>query len=674
MPERVFSAPAVPYAVISAALFASADPPDVLLTKLERTALESPVVLALVSDEDPSLVTLLKNPRRFVGSLIRPTPLDGLVFGFSGPDARRLAAVHVPASAFETSAAYNVLDDAGAVRAGLEALPADHAFHPYVNVGTAGMTNSACKRAVLLPTDWHSRLAREFPFGVGLKELYDLFLAPLSAAEAPLYRDVFDWWRHAATRAAAAGARPRSGLQVDTAQALPPAIRGDRDGWAQEQVEALFRPLRAVTPPLSSAAFETGMHLLRTDLAAHHAVREARELAQHADREAREDRRDAPQTFEGRFGTAKLEEVLRLLALDTADDLPELLRTLGRNKKKSDDALVLQMAIDNRAAAPASAANEYTKPTLSTHIIDLFRSYSWAATGELVTDGITPFNITFASEASARAVALRVTKLVAVESGSSAMSYSDAETFLVDESTFPADTTACGYRLQAHSILVDLMLGELAPFAVAYRQCVSDLRSHFELSLKVHYGELGGGAYHIALRILYWITQQFLYYLSERKFGRDPPVPDFSGLLRHVHTKTLDGFLGRLPASWLERVHPESSTPGPSGAAPPGGQATPTARTRGTPEAVTNTNYVNSLKKRWQASGLNTLQAMLQAHTGEGAPLVPKMGEQEACLSWLIKGRCFANCPRAATHKQANQALIAQVHALMDACGLPASN
>jgi hypothetical protein len=200
------------------------------------------------------------------------------------------------------------------------------------------------------------------------------------------------------------------------------------------------------------------------------------------------------------------------------------------------------------------------------------------------------------------------------------------------------------------------------------------LRSHFELSLRVHYGDLGGGAYHVALRILYWITQQFLYYLSERKFGRDPTIPDFSGLLRHVHTKTLDGFLGRLPASWLERVHPEGSSPGSPGAAPPGGQVTPASRNRGTPEGVTNTNYVNSLKKRWQASGLNTLQAMLQAHAGEGAPPVPKMGEQEACLSWLIKGRCFANCPRVATHKQANQALIAQVHALMDACGLPASN
>jgi hypothetical protein len=61
-PEKVFSAPAVPYAVVSAALFASGDPPDILLTKLEHTALESPVVLALVSDEDPGLVTAQKPP------------------------------------------------------------------------------------------------------------------------------------------------------------------------------------------------------------------------------------------------------------------------------------------------------------------------------------------------------------------------------------------------------------------------------------------------------------------------------------------------------------------------------------------------------------------------------------------------------------------------------------
>jgi hypothetical protein len=73
----------VPYAIISAALFASVDPPDVLLTKLECTALESLVVLTLISDEDPGLVTLLKNPCQFISSLIHLMPLDGLIFGFS---------------------------------------------------------------------------------------------------------------------------------------------------------------------------------------------------------------------------------------------------------------------------------------------------------------------------------------------------------------------------------------------------------------------------------------------------------------------------------------------------------------------------------------------------------------------------------------------------------------
>ena len=126
------------------------------------------------------------------------------------------------------------------------------------------------------------------------------------------------------------------------------------------------------------------------------------------------------------------------------------------------------MVIDNCATSPASAANEYTKPQLSTHIINLFRSYAWAATRELVTDGITPFNLTFASEMGARAVATRVDKLVAVESGSAAMSYADAELFMVDDSTFPTDTTQCGYRLKAHSMMIDLMMGEDALFAVAY--------------------------------------------------------------------------------------------------------------------------------------------------------------------------------------------------------------
>ena len=124
------------------------------------------------------------------------------------------------------------------------------------------------------------------------------------------YVDTFTWWRHAASRAAGAGARELSGLQVPTAQVLPTAQRASREGWARTEVERILAGLRTLPPPLTDNTFMAAFQNLRTDMAAQHAAREARELAQFADREAREERRDAEQTFEGRFGSAKLEEVL----------------------------------------------------------------------------------------------------------------------------------------------------------------------------------------------------------------------------------------------------------------------------------------------------------------------------------------------------------------------------
>jgi hypothetical protein len=668
----MFTEPTVDYGTLSAALVSSADAPDILLGRVETLALRSPVIVALVSNEEPERVTLLKNPRRFTGSLANPSPLDGLIYGFTGSDSRTLAAVHLPATAFEISAAYNVLDDAATLRTGLGVLPPDQTFHPYVNAGTPDMTNSGCRRALVLPMAWYADLAGH-PDGIGLQPFYDLFLATVPAADRPLYADAFTWWRHAASRAAGAGARERSGLQVSTAQAIPTALRAARDGWARTEVERILTGLRTSPPPLTDTTFMAAFHHLRADMAAHHAAREERELAQFADREAREDRRDAEQTFEKRFGSAKLEEVLRLLNLASQDDLPDTLRALARNKKKSDDQLVLQMAIDERASAPASAADEYTKPQLSTHVIDLFRSYAWASTGEEINDGLTPFNITFVSETTAKAVAAKVQRLVAVESGGTAMSYADAEIFLKNDASFPGDTASCGYRLAAHSVLVDIMMGPTAPFAVAYRQCIQSLQPHLMLSLKLHYGAIGGGAYHMALRILYWLSQQFLYFLSQRKFNRDPPLPDFPGLLRHLETKTLDGFLGHLPATWLEHIQPTAA--GPAGTTKAAAKATAKSdKVRGAHTPVTNTNYNAAIKKRWEAGAFASIKAMLDAHTADTAVALPKFGSDDACLSWLLKGRCFADCPRAHTHKQAAQPIVAQTHALLDACGVAPSN
>ena len=283
-----------------------------------------------------------------------------------------LAAIYVPASAFEVSAAYNILDATAAIHLGLEGLPVNQVYHPYVNVGTPNLTNAACRCSILLPIKWHPQLSRDHPYSITLKVFYDIFLSPLQAVVGHLYINVKNWWRHATTCAVMAGARACSGLQVATTEALPPALHASHDGWAQEQVEHILKPLQAGVPSLSSGAFKAGMQLLWMDLAAQHTAREARELAQHVDQEAWEDRCNAPQIFEGRFGTTKLKEVLQLLGKNSANDLPKLLQDLGHNKKKSDDTLMIQMVINNCAMSLASTANDYTKPQLSTHIIDLF--------------------------------------------------------------------------------------------------------------------------------------------------------------------------------------------------------------------------------------------------------------------------------------------------------------
>ena len=85
--DHVFPAPIIPYALLSAAFFRSVHPPETLLTKLERTSLELPVMVALVLDEAPDSISLVKNPCRYIGSLLNPSVLDGLVYGFTGPHA-----------------------------------------------------------------------------------------------------------------------------------------------------------------------------------------------------------------------------------------------------------------------------------------------------------------------------------------------------------------------------------------------------------------------------------------------------------------------------------------------------------------------------------------------------------------------------------------------------------
>ena len=163
---------------------------------------------------------------------------------------------------------------------------------------------------------------------------------------------------------------------------------------------------------------------------------------------------------------------MRLLNVASEDDLSETLRALGRNKKKSNNIHMLLGAIDERASSPVSAVNKDTKLQLSTHIINKFRNFTWAAMGNDISNRITPFNLTFVSEMAARALAAKMDSLSMVEAGGFTMSYANAQAFLKNDANFPPDTSSCAYCLAAHSVLVDIMMDPTNPFAVAYQNCV----------------------------------------------------------------------------------------------------------------------------------------------------------------------------------------------------------
>ena len=90
-----------------------------------------------------------------------------------------------------------------------------------------------------------------------------------------------------------------------------------------------------------------------------------------------------------------------------------------------------------------------------------------------------------------------------------------------------------------------------------------------------------------------------------------------------------------MPASWLEQVNPAEQKS-------LGGTSSSTKSTNVSKGSrMTNTNWNMSIKKCWEAANIVSLNKTLEAKDLNATVPLPKFGDTEACLSWLIKGRCF---------------------------------
>ena len=142
--------------------------------------------------------------------------------------------------------------------------------------------------------------------------------------------------------------------------------------------------------------------------------------------------------------------------------------------------------------------------------------------------------------------------------------------------------------------------------------------------------------------------------------------------------KTHHGILGALPGTWLTKLQSQHGTPKHPAPGVPGLTPSPAgssgSEAGGTPPAkrqkVINHRQDPGLKLQFGKAGVKTINDLLKQ--GAGKDIVkPTFGALEACLTWLLKGYCFSDCPRKDCHKHAGPVAVAATNKLLDDCNVP---
>jgi hypothetical protein len=85
-------------------------------------------------------------------------------------------------------------------------------------------------------------------------------------------------------------------------------------------------------------------------------------------------------------------------------------------------------------------------------------------------------------------------------------------------------------------------------------------------------------------------------------------------------------------------------------------------------DQVINTGINTALKKCWAESGHKTITEMLKGAPKNKPVVLPKVGLDNVCLTWALKGSCYENCCQKATHKHYGDAVHKRIYEVMDKC------
>ena len=325
-------------------------------------------------------------------------------------------------------------------------------------------------------------------------------------------------------------------------------------------------------------------------------------------------------------------------------DLPALYHRWAR-AVKAERRIAFQALLDERARqqdAATAIAPFVTKELHETVLMGRIAPKTHEM--EDLGVGLNPFSCGFQNSEKDREVVIRAQNMDLMLQGHTQPTLAEQETFKTKEVPVPTTIYEAGLQIKATSVTLDVVLGVHAPLSQSLRRFCWEtwptLEAHLNLSSEDHTP--------ILPLILRKIQLEMSAYLQAINQGRPVVVPSFQELEWIVTAQAFHQF-APMPSKY--RVVPETPAP-PSRGAPPSGGGGNNPRVdnnhRDPGQQVENDNHVAALQEAFTNSG--TRIAQLREH----APTTTDQATNTTvpiCLSYHLRGTCYANCQRASTHR-----------------------
>jgi hypothetical protein len=624
---------------------------------LLNTAVNTPVGCAFTLTGETGHIYVGYQPTAYPSDITAPNVYDGQVAMLIGNDLTVASMVVVPDVAFARCGDTNCYDLPYLAGVHGYGLVGGAAFRHAIPAGGApGTGNLRSRPIMLLPRPVLVTALTTQPNGhFTILGFYNSIIAPYvagTAAEQALIGPVAEWFRLMVMDTGAGASVLGSAATVSAAPIVQQALQRHRNSIAG----ALLSRLGVGGPALSTAAFNAGVNTIGVNMTDNNDA----QLQYFRDRDNK--------TFSQKHGDALAQRMYNWCGVADDAGLPELHQLLAKSPKNRDYSII-NAQIQARVTASAVPLTLASAPLMSTKLVDqVFRSLNPSGSGVEFAAHLSPFAIVCEGHAEYATVLDMVKQAELAESGST-MSLADASRLTTTDVRFPSQPQHSAEKLYGWSLGIDLFHGSNQPVADSTRNFVIGVGPALH---RVHDQHLDNPALGMDLvcRVMFEAQQEYFMWANAVAVALPGgvaavPLPDYARLTNAVLTYRADS-LSPLPGSWYRMF----GNPGGATGRRSVEERVTSPRAQAGAAPTFNAHADSRLMRRFEDSTFPSITALMEGHD----VAIPQLGGKEICLVWALKGKCSRTCKRKGMHKSYPRAVVTQVHALLDTCGVVADN